>query len=146
MSTTNDNIQKDLEAVIQAAFTVSEDLGSTVEDLLKIGREKPLSAAEARELLTKVLNTLMQSAHARGDARAATQLQGDLGAIVERVVALRERVASDGAALANHRRLALLERNGIKPNPIFPRPTFHEREIAMNGGFVKTTDVELWNE
>ena len=138
-----EKIQNEFETVIQAAYTISEEIGQEVENVLKEGRERPLEQTEAFELLKKVLTTLKASAISRGDKATTEELQGDIETIINRIVSSRERASANGLRA---RKVILQERNGIKPNPIFPRPTFHEREVPMNGGFVKTADIELWNE
>lgn len=60
--------------------------------------------------------------------------------------------AGDGATAARPRPATraggprLVARDGIAPGPVFPRPIFHGREVAMNSGFVKATDIKLWDE
>lgn len=142
----SNNLQQDFEAVIQVAFTVSEDLGHTIEDLLKVGRERPLQHSEAVDLLNKVLGVLKRSAEARGDTATSKELEGNLAELVARVMRIRKDMADFPTPTTDGHRVALQTRNGIKVAPIFPKPTFHEREIVMYGGFVKTTDIELWNE
>ncbi|MGH9904909.1 MAG: hypothetical protein ACRD8U_04900, partial [Pyrinomonadaceae bacterium] len=43
-------------------------------------------------------------------------------------------------------KVELSGRNGINPGPVFPTPCFHEIEVAMRSGFVKTGDIQLWPE
>jgi hypothetical protein len=44
------------------------------------------------------------------------------------------------------KRVDLIEHKGTKPTPVHPRPFFHGREIALMGGYVRVTDINLWAE
>ena len=139
-----EKIQTEFETVIKSAYTISEDLGREVEGILKDGREHPLNAEEAFILLNKVINVLKTNASARGDKTTVAELEVDIEDVLKRILGDRSVASAQPPAAA--KQVFLRERNGIKPAPIFPRPTFHEREIAMNGGFIRTSDIELWNE
>ncbi len=130
----------DMEALILAAHKVSSDVGAEVEAALKEGREKPLSTEEATRILTRVIGLLRKKVAKRGDAAAVASLEGDIDALVSEMVKARDRLR----APAKPKRLSLLGRNGIEPGPVQPRPCFHGKEVAVVGGFVKTTDINLW--
>src|SRR5439155_27390754 len=55
--------------------------------------------------------------------------------------------SSRRAAIATvNAKLNLESRNGIQPGPVRPTPVFHMMEVPMNCGFVKTTDIKLWED
>lgn len=152
------DIKQEFEAVVRSAYQVSADMGQEVEQVFVDGLEHPLSREEATRLLTKVISVLKRSAERRGDTVAAESIKGDMGELVEQVMRAREQVVSGAAGAgstrmsaadgnpAEDKKLQLVPRNDIKPRPVFPTPIFHGKEIPMMSGFVKTTDIELWNE
>jgi hypothetical protein len=149
MGDKTDNIRHDLEALIVTAHKISADVGAEVERALQEGRERPLSHNEATQLLTRVIDLLRQKAQRKGDVVAIASLEGDIDKLVQEMVTARERRQSVGAGSPRNGRpekLPLMERNGIKPAPVQPRPCFHGREIPVMGGFVKTTDINLWKD
>lgn len=131
----------DLEALIMAAHKISSDVGSEVEAALKDGREKPLSTDEATRILTKVIGLLRRKMAMKGDAVAVASLEGDIDTLVADMVKTRDRLRTP----AKPKRLTLVARNGIELGPVQPRPCFHGKEVAVIGGFVKTTDINLWS-
>lgn len=148
----NGSIRQEFEALVNAAYLVSADMGREVERVFEDGAERSLDREGAARLLTKVIGVLRRSAERRGDGVATESLNGDVDDLVEQVLRAREQMVSDTAdsrAAGDTRRSKVLElesHNGIDPRPVFPRPIFHGREVAMDSGFVKTTDIELWNE
>ena len=141
------NIMKeDFEALIVAAHKISADVGDEVERALQRGREEPLTPEEVTQLLTKVIGLLRAKAARKGDKVAAASLAGDIGELVTKMVAARERLRGPAAARNGRKpKLQLIGRNGIEPAPVTPRPCFHGREIPVMGGFVKTTDLKQWD-
>jgi hypothetical protein len=128
---------EDVEAIIEAAYVVSEDLGTEVRESLKDGLERPLDEADLRKLLTRIVTALKVRAAKKG---SKTTLDGTIEEVVEQVM----RARTDGAVKKAKKRVALTARLGIPCGKVFPRPMFHEKEIPMNNGWVKTTDINLW--
>lgn len=135
-------LQRELEELIQAAHRTSADVGAQVEAVLREGLDHPLSKEETVALLTLVLTTLKRGVEERGDERGKEALSADVATLVEKVVAARERVA----APAKKAGFELAPYNGLEPGPVRPRPTFHTRPVPMRCGFVKLTDLKLWDE
>src|ERR1700722_2799993 len=135
-------MQKEFEAFIEVARRISTDVGKEVELVLKEGRERPLSRSEARAMLLKVITTLRDNGKKRGDVMLASTLEGDISTFVEQLVEVGGERA-DAPAAPN--RVDLVTFKGVKPIPISPRPFFHGREVAMTGGYVKVSDIVLWD-
>jgi len=140
METTPD-MRTDFTTIIDAARRISAPLGDEVESVLTVGRERPLPRAEIARLLTAVVEVLRRSASRRGDEQTGKALD-DVNCVVDLVLGVRERIV---AVSSQSNRIALVERNGIPPGRVSPRPCFHGIEVAMNCGFVKTTDIQLWD-
>lgn len=135
-------MQKEFEAFIEIARRISADVGKEVELVLKEGRIRPLSRSEARTMLSKVITTLRDNGKKRGDVMLASTLEGDINNLVEQLV---EVGAERADSPTTTKRVELLTFKGVKPIPISPRPFFHGREVAMTGGYVKVSDIVLWD-
>jgi hypothetical protein len=138
-------VQKEFESFIETARLISAEVGQEVERVLKEGRERPLTRDQARGMLTKVIITLRHNGHRRGDAALFEALEGDIHTLVERLLQVGDPRDAGPATNGRHNRVELITHKGIKPSPVFPRPFFHTKEVAMTGGYVKVTDIELWN-
>lgn len=143
----SEDIRQSIEAVIEEARCISADVAEEVEEILQQGREHPLDQDEAFQLLSKVINVLKRSASQRGDEAAIKSLEGNIHKVLERIIESRERVLPETTNLTPRiNKLKLITHNGIKPRSVQPVPCFQGRLVPMNSGFVKTTDVQLWNE
>jgi hypothetical protein len=144
--TTNETIAAEFTRLLKAATDASAEVSADVEQMIQEGVERPLTVVEARRLLKKVAAAVRKSASARGDDDTVAALAD--AKLVDEVMLARERLGEAGHA--NGRgvgsRVPLESRDGIDPAPVFPHPTFHGREVHMNGGFVKTTDIPLWDD
>ncbi len=144
--TTGERIAAELTDLLKAAKEASSDVSAEVEAMIGEGIERPLTKAEARRLLQRVAALVREKARERGDDDTADAVADTK--FIDGVMAARERIG--GGARLNGRmlgpRLHLEARDGINPGPVFPHPTFHGREVHVNGGFVKVSDIELWDE
>lgn len=139
-----------LEELIADAQRLTADVSEQIEQILQQGIDRPLSKGEARRLFTQVASVVRQHAEKIGDRKTAAAMAD--GKFVEKVLAARGHLGGigDNGGAAETRRshtrnaAKLVAHNGIKPRAVFPRPTFHGREIPMNSGFVKTKDIRLW--
>lgn len=137
----------DFEAFIEAAYRIAEDVGDQVKAILAAGRDQPLSEGEAANLLRRVLSVLRDSAQRRNDQGTVEALAGDINELIKRLGVLETPESSRRAAIATvNAKLRLESRNGIQPGPVLPTPVFHMMEVPMNCGFVKTTDIKLWED
>jgi len=136
-------LQHELEEVIQAAHRASADVGAQAEAVLREGLDHPLSNEETVTLLTQVLATLKRGVEERGDERGHAALSADIATLVARVAAVRESVAMP---TKKHAGFQLAPYNGLQPGPVRPRPTFHTKPVPMRCGYVKLTDLKLWDE
>jgi hypothetical protein len=144
-------IRIELEAVIGEAYRLSEDVGKLVEDILRTGRERPLAHDEAFRLLTRVVAALKAGAEGRGDRKSADALGDDTEQLVKRVMQARDRLSqvdgqTDNLTAVLPPRVQLVEMQNVIPSEVQPRPVFHGREIPMEQGFVRTTDIPLWED
>jgi hypothetical protein len=145
-------ITKEIERLLLTAEIMSQDGDHEVELLLRAGLDQPLSAEEAAELLSTVLSTLRSRAVARGDGQTVAGIDADGGKLIEEVAAARARIAGpagegrNGSSPSDERPVVELQSHlGVDPHAVFPRPTFHEREIPMMAGFVPLSQIELWD-
>src|SRR2546427_4200405 len=140
-------LQRELEEIVEAAHRVSADVGAEVDDILRLGYEKPLGRDQAVALLQKVLTRLRSTAKRRGDNKALRSLAGDIEVLVERLVSGRQRKLFGGASAREMKKsVSLVARDGITPEAVRPTPFFHGHEVPMMVGFVKTSDIELWSK
>lgn len=142
----SEDIQQSLEAVIAEARRISTDVAEEVEEILQHGREHPLEQVEAFQLLTKVIDVLKRSASQRRDEATSKSLEGDINQIVEQIIQIRERVMQKTTgSITQTNRLELVTYKGIKPEPVRPTPCFQGRLVPMYSGFVKATEIKLWD-
>lgn len=158
-----DNIRKEMVELLRSVEALSADVSTTVGELLREGLEKPLSADEIRVILTNVVEAIRKGAKSRGEAGTAEILDREAEALIGRAEDLRVRLSSRGKTNAseteltihneksdtqarNHSVLQLQSYDGIDPRPVLPAPVFHERAVAVWEGFVRTRDIELWDE
>ncbi len=159
----NEEVKKALTELLHAADSMSADVGPSIKDTLLEGLANPLSVDEARALLTKVVEVVREGAVRRGDAETARLLDGDVAAFVAKVEQARARLtgagrptsaltrpatpkASPGSGSRGTKRLHLRSFDGIDPAPVRPKPVFHERPVAVQEGFVRARDIQLWDE
>ncbi|HMH44346.1 MAG TPA: hypothetical protein VK557_12730 [Pyrinomonadaceae bacterium] len=142
-----DDLRKEFVGIIQEGRSISAEIGTKLEELLQDGLKHSLSREETSRLLARTFNVLKELVVRRKDKAALESLTSKLEEIVDRVLTTRESITmnpnvdgSDGAAAT----IELTERNGIQPRPVFPTPCFHEIEVPMRAGFIKTTDIRLW--
>ncbi len=156
MNRTNDALTEKPDAETARAFydlirhaqAVAPDLKLDGEEVLAEGLANPLPPLEAEKLLTRLIDRLHAVVAARGDARERATLQGDVNELVRRAMGLRERfreaTPARGPMKKAHTVHLLDEYNGIRKGPVAPSPVFHEKEVPVVGGFIKTTDINLW--
>src|SRR5437879_5140470 len=144
----SEDVLKEVERLVAAAHEVSADVGQQVEEILRQGHEHPMDHEELLRLLTRVAEVLRQSALQRQDAKALAVLEGEARNLINRLVDARKdesqglKPPRTGRAF---KEILLSEHNGIRKGPVFPTPTFHEKEVPMQSGFVRTTDIVLWD-
>lgn len=138
-------IADEFRALIEDARRISDEVGNIVEEVLKAGAENPLPPEEARALLTRVVNVMRDRAKQRGDDGTVAVLDRDEEALVTRLVNVRAQLDGDGAG-TNRRTVELQAHNGIPVRAVRPTPAFHEHEVPVLEGFIRTRDVKLWDE
>ncbi len=158
-----DEIKSSLAELLRSAEEMSSDVGATVEEILREGLENPLSPDEVRVLLTRVVEAVRRGAARRGDQGTVERLDREAEALIERVAEVRARLSAgvegnglgtevpspDGTSErsgSDDPRLRLEAYDGIKPRAVQPTPVFHERPVAVEEGFVRTQDIELWDQ
>jgi hypothetical protein len=131
-------MKDEVVAIIEAAYKVSEDVGSEVEEALRLGREQPLDQQELQQLLVRIVTSMKTKAAKTG---RPTTLKDSVEDIVKQIMINRETIVEKKKP---ETKVELSDHNGIRTGPVFPRPMFHEKEIPMNSGWVRTTDIGLW--
>ncbi len=143
----DDGLRREIEALITAARRISPEVSDQVDRVFNEARTNPLSREEAVELLTTVITVLRSNAANRANgATAAALADGDL---IGRLLTARDRVrqlATAPAARPAPARLDLLSRNGVTAGALHPTPLYHGTRVQMNHGFVKLTDMGLWDQ
>jgi hypothetical protein len=140
------DVSQEFNRIIAAARHVSADTGDAVREILDNGLEKPLSREEATALLTRVVDVMRDSATRRGDQHTAAALSKGMDDFIKRVIAQRDEVAAVHTPSQGRPIVQLQAHNGVQPQPVRPSPVFHEREVAVRQGFVRTRDIQLWDE
>ena len=158
-----DNITKELAKLLRASEAMSSDVGAAVEEILREGLENPLSADEVRALLTRIVDVVRAGAEKRGDTETVEQVDRDAEALIERAEQVRAQLSDGGAtsssttniaepnaqssaSATSAMRLHLQSYDGVDPIPVRPMPVFHECPVAVTEGFVRTQDIQLWDQ
>ncbi len=145
---TNDELAAEFRRLIETARAITSEVGVEADRILQDGIASPLDPQRAERLLTQVIEVLRAGAEARGDSPNAAAL--DVHELVQMASAIRERVRQGvteraPARMAKQKTVHLIKsHNGIDAGPVVPIPVFHEKEVAMEGGFIKTRDINLW--
>jgi hypothetical protein len=140
------DVTNQFNLLITAARNVSQDIGDTVQDILASGLDHPLPREEACALLTRVVDVMRKRAAQRGDNRTATALSNNMDLFITRVLDERDRVGALHQPNTERPALQLQPYNGIQPHAVRPSPVFHEHEVAVRQGFVRTRDIQLWDQ
>jgi hypothetical protein len=141
------DLQFAIEGLIRAARQISEDVGAEVERALQAGLEIQLSYDAAYSLLARVMTEMRNGAVKRGDDKTLKALSGNIDELVKGILSESGKSNAAGNSQSNRNdRLILLARDGIKTKSVQPAPIFHGRTVNMNSGFVKTTDIKLWDQ
>ncbi len=132
----SETLNDDLQALVEAARQVSDDVGAEVDRVILSASADGLDPAEMISVLRAVVEEMRRSAKLRRDDEALSALES-----VESVVQLIAEKHSPRKP-----RLTLQAYNGIQPSPVKPTPCFQGRLVQMNGGFVQARDIDLWDE
>lgn len=135
-------IVDEFRILTERAYQVSADIGELVETALTAGSQEPLTVEAATSLLTQVVKALRNGATVRADTQTPAAFRGDLARFIADLVAARESLTVRRPP--QQQRINLVEHNSIVPRPVLPTPTFHEREVPVREGFVRTSDIKLW--
>lgn len=143
----NERTKQEFANLIQGAYRVSADVGSEVERALLAGDGHSMDEEDLTRLLTKVVVAIRDGAERRGDEETARALQEDVNQVVRRIMRSNQQAAVENVSNGKQQyKLELESHNGIDPRPVFPRPIYLGKEVAMDGGFLKTIDIDLWDE
>lgn len=134
--------------VLKIAQRVSADVSEEVEKFIKEGLANPLSKEEAKGLFMRIATTIRKHALQKGDRATAEAVGEDIEKLLTEVLGgVKEgKYPTQANQMSKNHSVHLQEYNGIKPVPVIPRPWFHAKEVPMNSGYVKTTDIQLWDE
>lgn len=138
-----------LGEVLKIARRVSDDVAHEVEAIFKKGVEDPLSKEELRALFTHIATTIKNRALERGDVKTAQTISEGVDKLISEVTGEKTPAVKgkSGGRMSREHTIHLIQNhNGIKPAPVIPRPWFHRKEIPMLSGYVKTSDIQLWDE
>ncbi len=146
---TNEYLSHALGEVLTMARRVSEDVANEVESILEEGRKNPLSREEVAGLIRRVAETIRVRAMERGDKETASSIGEDIEKLVAGVLGgvMAAEPSGPGTRMSREHTVHLLENhNGVGRGPVIPRPWFHEKDVPMVSGYVRTTDIQLWGQ
>jgi len=146
--------KKAFASLLMAARELSADAGHIVEEIIRDGMERPLRPEEASALLERACNALRESARRRGDGDTIAILDRETENLITRIEETRAKIMKTNGALdedmgvhdGESEHVELQSYNGIDPQAVKPNPVFHEREVPVNEGFIRTRDIKLWEE
>src|SRR5690242_9764409 len=112
MSVTDYELREEFQALLRDAYELAPEVAGEAERVLRLGRTEPLDPDEAKRLLTALVRHLRQSDRAMSDGPTRAALSGDVEALVDRILAARERIVSamSGTPDGARRRLALVSK------------------------------------
>ena len=147
----SEQIANEFRQLMDAAKELTADGGPDLDELLQEGLANPLDPETAAGILTRATEVIRAGALARGDQKTADVLSKGATQLITLATAARERVRALGPAastrMVKRQTVHLLEKhNGVQRGPVVPRPVFHETEVPMEGGFIRTRDIKLWRE
>lgn len=142
--TTNISIQNEVRKLIEEVYAISQDTGHIVEAALQEALDAPMTKEEVANFLSGVIEKLRSGALNRRDGKMLDSLDNAKERIIQHAIEARERVLQMNER-TNKKKIKLSNFNGREPGVVHPRPTFHRKEIVMNCGGVKTTDISLWD-
>ena len=144
---TKEYLSAALGEVLTIARRISANVAVEVEAIVRAGLENPLSEEEARKLLTQIAITIKERALARGDEKTAAAIGADIEKIISKVLSYKKQSNGSESRMARKYTVHLMDNyNGIAPGAVVPRPWFHGKEVPMNSGYIKTSDIQLWGE
>lgn len=133
-------LEKELQVLVEKAYTISSDVGQEVEAVFDEGFKDPLRDDEVRVILQNIIQSLRKSDVLKDFPEALKTIEGDITSIIEEITRSRPTSIKN----RTDRILDLQSHNGIKPNPVKPVPMFHARPVYMMAGYVDTKDINLW--
>jgi hypothetical protein len=150
-TTMNDDVAREFRALLEAAQSMTSELGPDITSMLEEGLTRSLAPDDAERLLLHVVEAIRSTATAKDDGQTVNDLSSDLGRLIELASAARERIrrapTSQPSRMAKRKTVELLAvHNGVEAGAVVPRPVFHEKEIPMLGGYIKTVDINLWGD
>jgi hypothetical protein len=142
----NSEIGEQFRALLAAATRMTTDLGAELSTMLEEGARTPLDPDHAERLLGRIIDGISKS---RGNH--TSESNPHVTALLAMAMTAREHVrALLGPAPVQMKKrqtvFLIPEHNGVEAGTVVPRPVFHEKEVAMVGGFIRTNDINLWNE
>jgi hypothetical protein len=132
--------------LLRAAKAITADLDDEVMAVLTEGTLHPLEDADALTLLNQVIDALVTSASKRNDSASVASLNSGRDELLRLALDARSRFQrAEATSRPRLQTITLLnEHNGYRRGPVKPTPVFHEKEIPMEGGFIRTSDIRLW--
>lgn len=149
---TPEDLASGLESLIERAETLSADYGDVVQNAIRLAREEPLPDEEAAALFTKILTILRTAGLGDVDAATERRIAAQIRAEVASLVAARHvgtagagagAGASTGSVVVSGG-LTFHARNGLRPRPVVPVPTFNGQTVMLTEGYVDVTMLPLW--
>jgi hypothetical protein len=121
--------------LFESATTLSADHGELVEQAVREAAEHPLDEQHARRLYTRLIEILREGDDLDDEQRAA--LAEQIREEVDRVV---------GSVKRPRAGVEFIEHNGLAPRKVVPLPTFNNKPIPMEEGYVDVETLRLWDD
>src|SRR5579875_1888884 len=120
MPVTEDELREEFQALLQDAYELAPEVAGEAQRVLQLGLAEPLGTEEAMRVLTAVIETLRQSERAMTDGPTKVALSGDINSLVDRILAVRERVVSPAPDIqdGNRHGVVLHSRDNVLKGPV----------------------------
>ncbi len=122
---------------LQELLDLSADYGEAVATAVQAALDEPLDTTRATRLYTRVLHLLRGSGGGGLSAADRARIAEEVRAEVATIVASVPRPTTRGT-------LKFVEWNGLEERPVLPVPTFNDKPIPMQEGYVLVDDLKLW--
>jgi hypothetical protein len=137
--------QLEFKKLIEQAYHVSRDVGVLVENAFEDAAKSPMGKEEVEIFLLSVIGKIQKASDDQDPVHRITA--NEANTIITQIMEVRQNVIEHVKGSQEAKKIVSLSAfNGKGPGPVHPTPMFHRKEITMNCGGVKTTDISLWED
>jgi hypothetical protein len=146
-------LREDVQILIQRAVVLAAEVGSDLEEAVRLAAEEPLSDDEVRPLFTRIITLIRGGLDDGLDEAKRTSILQEVADLVDEVIAHRNarRAPSPkgGSRVTTSRddgHLELIAWGGLDVRPVTPVPVFNGQPLALTEGYARTENLRLWPE